>query len=307
MRIFLTGGTGFLGRYLWRALSAEGHELTILIRPESNGDVFGRTARIIRGDLTRKGAWQKSLAGHDVVINLAGVSIFRRWTKRIKREIRESRILSTENIVQALKETGDRNTQVLNASGIGYYGYSGDDIIDESRHAGDTFLASVAQSWESTARTLEEDGIRVVQCRFGIILGKNGGAFERMFHLFRLHMGATWGEGEQWFSWIHEEDVARAVSFLMDHKEIKGPVNFTSPNPVRNREMTRILNVLLNKRPYINRLPEWFFRLILGEFAGVFLNGQRVFPGILLHNGFAFQFRTLEEAMKDLVPIAFKK
>jgi uncharacterized protein (TIGR01777 family) len=301
MKIFLVGGTGFLGKYLCSVMPGEGHVLTALVRSGSNLEGFGRFVSIVTGDPTREGKWQESLAGHDAVINLAGTSIFQRWNKRIKKEILESRVLSTQNIVNALKGVQGRETCLLNASGVGYYGFCGNEMVDELHSPGDTFLASVAESWESAARIAEEAGIRVVQCRFGIILGRNGGAFRRMLPLFRHRLGAIWGMGEQWFSWIHEKDVAEIISFLLVHKETRGPVNFTSPNPVTNRQMTEMLNNLFNKKPCIRRLPKWFFQLIFGEFAEVFLEGQRVLPQALLKQGFVFQFPTLKEAITDLI------
>jgi uncharacterized protein (TIGR01777 family) len=282
-------------------LPGEGHALTALVRPGSNLEGLGKSVSVVTGDPTREGNWQESLAGHDAVINLAGTSIFQRWTKKIKNEILESRILSTQNIVNALKGVQGRETCLLNASGVGYYGSCGNEIVDELHPPGDTFLASVAQSWESAARMAEEAGIRVVQCRFGIILGRNGGAFRRMLPLFSHRLGASWGMGEQWFSWIHEKDTAGIISFLLAHKAVRGPVNFTSPNPVTNRQMTETLNNLLNKKPCIGRLPEWLFYLVFGEFAEVFLEGQRVLPQALLQQGFAFRFLTLKEAITDLI------
>ena len=195
MKIFLVGGTGFLGKYLCRVLPGEGHALTALVRPGSNLEGFGKSVSIVTGDPTREGDWQESLAGHDAVINLAGTSIFQRWTKKIKKEILESRVLSTQNIVNALKGVQGRETCLLNASGVGYYGSCGNEIIDELHPPGDTFLASVAQSWESAARMAEEAGIRVVQCRFGIILGRNGGAFRRMLPLFQASPRRDLGNG----------------------------------------------------------------------------------------------------------------
>jgi uncharacterized protein len=301
MKVFLVGGTGFLGKYLCPVLLGEGHILTVLARPGSDTESVGNAVSIIRGDPTQEGDWQKSLTGHDAVINLAGASVFQRWTKKTKKEILESRVLSTQNIVDALKGVQGREVCLLNASGVGYYGPCGDDIIDERNPPGDTFLASVAESWESAAQKAEEAGIRVVQCRFGIILGRNGGAFRSMLPIFRHRLGGIWGSGEQWFSWIHEKDAAGIMSFLLVHKEIKGPVNFASPNAVTNREMAKTLNMLLNKRPYIRRLPEWLFQLILGEFPEVFLKGQRVLPQVLLEHGFVFQLPTLQEAIMDLI------
>lgn len=301
MKIIISGATGFVGRHLCRALSDRGHEITVLARSAINRNIFDDSVGILEGDPTRQGDWQLSFAEYDAVINLAGTSIFQRWTKRIQKEILQSRVLSTRNIVDALKDTGRKDIILLNASGVGYYGHCGDETIDENSPAGNTYLASVAESWESEARRAEDAGIRVIRCRFGIVLGKNGGAFPRMFPLFRYRLGAMWGTGRQWFSWIHENDVAGIVSFLLENHEIRGPVNFTAPVPVTNEHMTETLNMLLGAKPFVGRFPEWFFRSILGEFADVFLKGQRVIPQVLLKNGYAFHFATLEEAVAVLI------
>jgi len=301
MKIVISGATGFVGRYLCRALSDRGHEMTILARSAVNRDIFDSPVDILEGDPTRQGDWQLSLAEYDAVINLAGTSIFQRWTKRIKKEILQSRVLSTRNIVEALKDTGRKDIILLNASGVGYYGHRADEMIDESSPAGNTYLASVAESWESEASQAEDAGIRVIRCRFGIILGKNGGAFPRIAPLFRYRLGAMWGTGRQWFSWIHEDDVAGIVSFLLENHKISGSVNFTATVPVTNAQMTETLNMFLSAKPFVGRLPEWFFRPILGEFADVFLKGQRVIPWVLLQNGFTFQFTTFREALADLI------
>ena len=301
MKIFLTGGTGFLGKYLCHVLPGQGHALTVLTRPETGKEDFGRNVRFVKGNPTEEGNWQESLAGQDAVINLTGTSIFQRWTKRVKEEILTSRILSTQNIVSALKETHERGVHLLNASGVGYYGPCGNRIIDEDAFPGNTFLASVAKSWESAAHKAEKAGIRVVLCRFGIVLGRDGGAWRRMFPLFQLCLGGTWGRGEQWFSWIHEKDMAEIILFLLEHKEIKGAVNFSAPQPVTNHEMTETLNGLLRRKPFIKTIPEWIFQLTFGECSEVFLKGQRVVPGVLLKKGFHFQFPTLREAAADLL------
>lgn len=301
MKIFLAGGTGFLGRYLCRALTRCGHEVTLLVRPAvSAGQVEGNV-RVVRGDLSARGDWQEHCAGHEAVINLAGASIFRPWTKTARKEIFESRIRSTEHIVEAMKYGQGGNLLLFNASGVGYYGYCKDAVINESGSPGNTFLAQLAQVWEATALNAREAGVRVILCRFGIVLGREGGAFQRILPLAKLRLGAPWGSGLQWFSWIHERDVAEIFFFLLDHKNINGPVNFTSPEPVRNREMLGTLNRLLNKKPLIPPIPGWLLRSILGEFSNVFLEGQRVVPGVLKKNGFDFQFPTFTQAAADLI------
>jgi uncharacterized protein len=301
MKIFLAGGTGFLGRYLCKALVRCGHEVTLLVRPSASARQVECSVRIVRGDPSARGDWQEHCAGHEAVINLTGTSIFRPWTKTAKKEISESRIRSTENIVAAMKTTQEGNLLLFNASGIGYYGYCKDIAVSEAEPPGDTFLAKIAQSWEATALSAREAGMRVILCRFGIVLGREGGAFQRILPLAKLHLGTPWGSGNQWFSWIHERDVAEIFSFLLDHGDISGPVNFTSPEPVTNREMFAALNKLLNTKPLMPALPGWALRRVLGEFSNVFLEGQRAVPGVLTKNGFAFQFPTFAQAAMDLI------
>jgi len=301
VKIFLVGGTGFIGRYLYRALARQGHEITLLVRPTSPTIQVERDVRIVMGDPSLRGDWQHHCAGHEAVINLAGTSIFQRWTGRTKKALFESRIRSTENIVEAMRNMQGSRMHLFNASGVGYYGYRKDTMVSEEEPPGDTFLARLAQSWEAIALSAKKFGIRVVLCRFGIVLGRQGGAFQRILPFVKLHFGAPWGSGRQWFSWIHEMDVAEIFSFLLDHESISGPVNFTSPKPVTNRQMVTTLNRAFGKKPLIPTIPGWAFRSILGEFSNVFLEGQRAIPGVLRENGFVFQFPIFEDAAEDLI------
>jgi uncharacterized protein len=301
VKIFLVGGTGFLGRYMQRVLVSHGHEVTLLARQSFPEKRIDRSIRIVMGNPTVRGAWQKECAGHEVVINLAGTSIFRPWTKTARKEIFESRIRSTENIVEAMKDGDTCRKHLFNASGVGYYGYTNDALIDETAPAGDTFLARLARLWETAALGAREAGIRVVLCRFGIVLGREGGAFPRILRLVKLYLGAQWGSGRQWFSWIHEEDVAGILIYLLNHDTISGPINFTSPLPIANHEMLSTLNMTLNRKPLVPAVPQWFIRSILGEFSNEFIEGQRAVPGILTKNGYSFQFPTFSEAIADLI------
>jgi uncharacterized protein len=301
MKIFLTGGTGFLGRTLCRVLAENNHTVTVLLRLTDSKDVLNRRVTIVQGDPAENGPWQEVLREHDAVINLSGASLFRRWGRKTKREITDSRLLTTANIVRSLAESTERQRCFFNASGVGYYGYDETHVLDETSASGHTFLARLASEWESTACEAERYGHRVVLCRFGIVMGRDGGALSKMLPLFHLNLGGTWGEGSQWFSWIHETDVARAFLFLMEHKEIHGPVNFTAPGAMVNRDMAKLFNKLLGKRPVADRIPAFVFKLILGEFAHEFLMGQRVYPRKLEEGGFTFQFPTLDRCLGDLV------
>jgi uncharacterized protein len=289
-----------VGTYLAGVLMRLGHEITLLVRSSTDRGPFAPGARIVAGDPCVKGDWQEVCAGHEAVINLTGASIFQLWMSKARKEILESRVRATENIVEALG--GERKTAavLLNASGVGYYGYRGDDIVDESSGPGDTFLAGVAGEWEAAALRAKESGVRVVLCRLGIVLGRGGGAFQRMLPLAAHHLGSPWGDGTQWFPWIHEADVAGIIEFLLERRDIEGPVNFSSPNPVTNREMMNILNKVLGKKALIQSVPAWVLRAILGEFSNVFLRGQRAVPGVLEKNGFVFQFPDFREAVADL-------
>jgi Predicted nucleoside-diphosphate sugar epimerase len=189
----------------------------------------------------------------------------------------------------------------LSASGVGYYGFQGDNFLDENDGPGYDFLARLASAWEQTAVTAEKFGARVVLCRIGIVLGRNGGALARLTTLFKCYLGASLGSGKQWFSWIHEQDLTNIFLFLLEHPEVKGPVNFTAPHPVRNRELTQALSAVLHKPSLRFPVPEFFLRLALGESADMLLKGQRALPQKLLSNGFLFKFPTLSVALHDLL------
>ena len=301
MRVFLTGGSGFIGSFLTFALVNQGHEITILSRNIKKLPLFPPGARILEADPTKPGSWQKTAGDHEVIINLAGFSIFNRWTKEGKKQIFDSRILTTNNLAEALSHRKEKETHFLSASGVGYYGFQGDTFVDEHAGPGDDFLARVACAWEQAALAAQRYGARVVLCRIGIVLGRQGGAFARLVPLFKCCLGAPLGSGKQWFSWIHVQDLASIFLFLLQHPELEGPVNVTAPHPVRNQELTQTLSTFLHKPHLPFPLPEFFLRLTHGESADLFLKGQRVLPQKLLRKGFVFTFPTLPEALKDLL------
>jgi hypothetical protein len=301
MKIFMTGGSGFVGTTLTRELTARGHNVTILSRTVDIGHSLPEGASILEGNPTKEGSWQEHAAEHDVFINLAGASIFSKWTDEKKRQLRESRILTTRHLVDAMSARQRKETHLLSTSAVGYYGYHGDEILDESGLAGTDFLATLAADWEAAARGAEQFGARVVLCRFGIVMGTGGGALDKMNSAFKYWMGSPLGSGMQWVSWIHEQDLARIFLFLLDHKDVAGPINCTAPEPVRNKEMTEIIGRTLNKPTFLPPVTPFFVKMILGEFGDVLLKGQRVMPDKLLKNGFVFLFPTMEEALKSLL------
>lgn len=255
-------------------------------------------ASIIEGDPTQRGGWQAAAKEHDVVINLAGASIFTRWTEEAKRIIRESRITATRNLVEAVE--GSRIQTFFSTSAVGYYGFHGEEVLTEESAPGNDFLAQLAQDWEKEAWKAAERGCRLVITRFGIVLGEKGGALGQMIPLFEKYLGGPMGSGKQWFSWIHIEDLVRAFLFLLDHPEISGPVNFTSPNPVQNHTLAKALGRAMH-RPSFFPAPGFMLKLILGEFGAVLLEGQRVIPQRLLKSGFQFRYPEIDQALEKIL------
>ncbi|NIS62592.1 MAG: TIGR01777 family protein [Proteobacteria bacterium] len=300
MKIFVTGGTGFVGRNLVSRLVGEGHAVTVLSRSEKVAERLPGGTSIVQGDPTEAGVWQEFLKGQECIINLAGTSIFSKWTPETKTLIMESRISTTRNIVDAMEPTNGRDLVLFSTSAVGYYGFHGDEELTEESPPGNDFLARVAVEWENEALRAEENGARVVITRFGIVLGEKGGALGQMMSIFRKYLGGPLGSGNQWFSWIHMEDLVGAFVFLMAHREISGPVNLTSPNPIRNKELAKALGKAMH-RPSFLPAPGFMLKLILGEFGSVLLEGQRVIPKKLLDSGYSFLYPEIEGALQSLI------
>ena len=301
MTVFMTGGTGFVGTALTRALCDAGIRVTVLCRPGEHFPGLPEGAVAFEGDPTRPGAWQDEAARHDTCINLAGASIFSRWTKQQKALIRESRIATTENLVAAVEKRREKPRTLISTSAVGYYGFTGDEELTEEAPAGDDFLARVAADWEHAALRAQESGARVVITRFGIVLGPGGGALGKMIPLFRWGLGSPLGSGRQWFSWIHLEDLCRAFLFLMKHEEITGPVNCTAPAAVTNRTLTKSLAARLSRPVILPSVPAPVLRIVLGEFSHILIRGQRVAPRRLTDAGFVFTYPDIDGAIKNAI------
>ena len=295
MKIFITGGTGFVGKTLAPALVRSGHAVTILTRAAKE---LSSGISWVEGDPTQKGKWQDAVKEHEAIINLAGASIFTRWTEEAKKRIRDSRILTTRRLVESLDD--GRVKAFFSTSAIGYYGFHGDEFLSEEASPGEDFLAILAKDWEAEAKEAEKKGCRVVNTRFGIVLGEKGGALGQMIPLFNKYLGGPLGSGKQWFSWIHIEDLVRAYLFLLEHPEIFGPVNFAAPNPVRNKELSQWLGRILG-RPAILPAPGFMLRLVLGEFGSILLEGQRVIPRKLIQAGFQFRYPDIAPALRQVI------
>jgi len=298
MKILITGALGFVGTNLSGYLLDKGHTVIAVGRAVTQNRITSDRYQYIAADTSRPGDWQAALVDVDVAVNLAGKSIFKRWSKSYKKQIYDSRILTTRNVVDGLP--ANASTILCNASGAGYYGNRGDDILKEDEKPGDDFLASLSVDWEAEALKGTAKGIRVVLMRFGVILGKGGGALAKMIPAFKSFVGGPIGSGNQWFPWIHLADLMAAILFICEYPQVSGPLNFCAPNPTRNRELAKALGEVLG-RPAIMPAPAFLVRAVLGEFGNVLLDSQRTVPDRLLSHGFKFQYPDIRSALKEVV------
>jgi len=298
MKILITGGLGFVGANLSDYLLDKGHAVIALGRASTQSRITSERYRYISADTTRPGDWQKALGEVEGVVNLAGKSIFKRWSKRYKKEIYDSRILTTRNVVDALPT--ERSVVLCSTSGAGYYGSRGDDLLKEGERPGDDFLASVSVDWEAEAFKGSDKGHRVAVMRFGVILGKHGGAMAKMVPAFKSFVGGPIGRGTQWFPWIHLADLMAAILFIFENPQVGGAINFCAPEPVRNKEFAKTLGEVL-RRPAVMPAPAFMIRMVLGEFGSVLLDSQRTIPDKLLGYGFEFQYPDIKSAIEEIV------
>jgi len=297
MKIFITGGTGFIGKRLTQALLKEGHTLFILTRSKT-GKTDTENIKYVEGNPSFPGRWQEVIKDCDAIANLVGETIGQRWNDEVKKRIRESRIDATRNIVNAIPE--GKNITLISTSAVGYYGFHDDEEIDETFPPGNDFLANVAKDWEEEALKAKDKGARVIITRFGIVIGENGGLLEKLIPIFKSYVGGPIGNGNQWFSWVYIDDLVKAYLFLLHSKELTGPFNITSPKPVRNKEFTKALAKALGVFA-IFPIPAFAIKLVMGEFAEYSIKGQRVIPKRLLELGFQFDVSDIHDALKRSV------
>jgi uncharacterized protein (TIGR01777 family) len=298
VKVFITGGLGFVGSHLIPHLLNRNYHVTAVGRSARQDSIVHDNFHYLAADTTRPGSWQAALEDADAVINLAGVSIFKRWTQKYKKEIRDSRLLTTRNVVSALP--AGKSITFCSASGAGYYGNRFDDVLDDDQPPGDDFLARLSIDWENEALRAAAKDVRVVAMRFGVVLARNGGALSKMIPAFKAFMGGPMGNGRQWFPWIHLDDLIAALMFVLEHPQTGGPFNFCAPEPVTNRDLAAALGKIL-RRPAFMPAPAFVMRLILGEFSQVLLGSQRTVPRKLLDYGFEFEYPDIGKALAAIV------
>jgi uncharacterized protein (TIGR01777 family) len=292
MKVAVTGASGLIGSALVPHLRSVGHDvLRVVRRPASAPDEVTWDPAVGSIDLA-------PLAGVDGVVHLAGAGVGdHRWSDDYKREILDSRVQGTHTIAQAMAQLEPRPRVLVSASAIGWYGDTGDRIVDETAPAGSGFLANVVEAWEAAAHPAAEAGIRVVHPRTGLVVAKHGGAWARMFPLFRFGLGGKLGAGSQYWSWISLRDEVCALQFLLEQDHLNGPVNLTGPAPLTNSEITSVMGKVMG-RPTLLPAPAFALKAVLGEFSTEVLGSARVVPSVLLDAQFGFQDPTVESAIR---------
>ncbi|MDN4075231.1 TIGR01777 family oxidoreductase [Fictibacillus terranigra] len=297
MKIAITGGTGLIGSAVTDLLLSDHHEVYILTRSRKVTD--DDNLHFVEW-LGSSSSPEKELDGMDAFINLAGESIHGRWTEEKKKNIMESRLQATEEVLRILGKLPEKPSVLVNASAVGYYGSAEQERFTErSSPKNENFLSAVAQKWEQKASEAKELGIRTVFTRFGVVLSKKGGALSQMEMPYKLFAGGRIGSGRQWISWVHLEDAARLIAYAVE-SEIEGPLNVTSPFPVQNNDFGKELGEII-RRPHWLPAPALAIKTVLGEMSVLILEGQHAYPEKALQSGFKFCFPRLQEALKDLL------
>ncbi|RIW32316.1 TIGR01777 family protein [Bacillus salacetis] len=299
MKAVISGGTGFVGSALTEELLGNGYEVSILTR---NPDKHESRQNVSYVKWLSDGALpEREVEGSDIFINLAGESINSgRWTDDRKQRILKSRIDATQEMIRILKNVEKKPSVFINASAIGIYEAS--ETITHTENSLDSskdFLAETVKRWESEAGKAKDFGVRTAYTRFGIILGKDEGALPKMALPYKLFVGGTVGSGRQWMSWVHLHDVAKAIRFVIENKQIDGPVNVTAPSPVTMKELGKTLADVLN-RPHWMPAPAFAIKAALGDMSTLILEGQKVVPSVLSENGYSFKYPELKEALTEI-------
>ncbi|MFZ3570955.1 TIGR01777 family oxidoreductase [Streptomyces sp. BH097] len=291
-RFAVAGASGLIGSALVRSLTDDGHDVVRLVRRAP------RAPDEARWDPKEGYVDTSRLAGCEGIVNLAGAGVGdHRWTAAYKREIRDSRVLGTQTLARAAAGLDTRPRVFLNGSAVGYYGDTGARTVDETAPAGDGFLPSVCVEWEAAAAPAHQAGIRTVFARTGLVVARGGGAWGKLFPLFKAGLGGRLGDGRQYWSYIALADHVAALRHLLDTGDLAGPVNLTAPQPATNREVTEAMGRVL-RRPAVLPVPSFALRAVLGEMAGDVLGSTRAVPTRLLETGFEFAHPGVDQAIR---------
>ena len=299
MRVAVTGSTGLIGSALTRSFLLDGHQVVRLTR----------SAKAAPGDGSESAVWDPkagtvqpgALEGVDAVVHLAGAGVGdKRWTDAYKQELRDSRVLGTRTIANAIAALDVKPRVLISASAVGYYGDTGDRVVEENTPAGNDFLAKLCVEWEDAAAPAAAAGIRVVHPRTGLVVSAKGGAWGKLFPLYRFGLGGRLGSGNQYWPFIALADHIAALRFAIDNDDVVGPLNFSAPEPITNRQVNSAMGRALH-RPTIATVPEFALKIALGEFASSVTGSCRSVPAGLLKAGFTFSYPTIEESLHSVL------
>ncbi|MFZ0799657.1 MAG: TIGR01777 family oxidoreductase [Terriglobales bacterium] len=295
MKVLVSGVSGPIGAALLASFEAESRQIVRLVRgrAENAAQIFWDPMAPVS---------PAAVSGFDAVVHLAGESVVGRWTAEKKKAIRESRVQGTRNLAAALARSEAKPLVLVSASAVGFYGNRGDEFLREESPAGQGFLPEVCREWEDASRIAAAAGIRTLNIRIGLVLSPKGGALGNMLKPFKLGLGGRIGSGQQWWSWIHVDDIVGGIQHAMRTESLSGPVNLVARNPVRNAEFTKVLASVLG-RPALLPVPEFALRLAFGAQAAeeLLLASQRVEPEKLTASGYTFRFRELRAALENLI------
>lgn len=296
MKVLVAGGTGFVGQPLVQALLDRGDDVSVMSRKEE-------TVKSAFGDKVKALTYESSVEGFDAVINLAGAGIAeKKWSDERKKVLRDSRLETTTKIAEGIaKAVKDKQPAVfVNASAVGIYGWRGKPELDEEAPVASDFMGELCQQWEQATKPASDAGVRTAMIRIGVVLEAGGGALQKMAPPFKFFAGAPLGDGKQWMSWIHRDDLVRLLLYVLDTEELSGPINGTAPKPETNKDFSKALARAM-KRPCLPiGVPAILLKLMLGEMSAVVLQGNRVIPKKATDAGFQFIYRNADQALRAI-------
>ena len=301
-KIIVTGATGLIGRKICSKLLEQGNEITIFTRnPEAAKKVMIGAKKYVKWNYNKPEEWKDYLNETDSVIHLAGTNLgSKRWNYEFKKELFNSRIESTRQLVNTIRNCGNKPISFITASAVGFYGDRGDEVLIEKSNPGKDFLSNLCSEWEKEAEKIEDQNVRRVSLRIGLTLSNEGGVLKKFLPPFKIFLGGPLGNGKQWFPWIHIEDLINILIHTIKTESLQGPLNIASPGIVRMNDFATSLGKVL-QRPSFFQVPKFILKIAVGEFANAIVSGQKVSVTKLLNSGYEFKFADLENALKNLL------
>jgi len=299
MNVLITGGTGLVGKVLAPMLQEKGYTVRFLSRQKSSSNGI----KTYQWDITKRQIETEAVVGVDYIIHLAGAGVAeKRWTLDYKKEIVESRVVSTDLLASALQLTGSKPKAFISASAVGIYGLDTQEtLLTENSPKGNGFLADVTEQWEKSVEQITQMGIRTALMRIGIVLAGEGGALPKIMQPIRFLVGSPLGSGRQYMSWIHIRDVAKMFIYVLENEQISGAYNAVGNHPITNEDFTKAVALAMNKLLLLPNIPAFVLKMMLGEMAGIALGGNKVSNEKIVQAGFQYEFATLDQALKDLI------